>query len=232
MIMKIGIFAYNFEHWKTQQGIINLCMAGYKPSIIFAADPVELSFYKSKIRVSLKDQFLWHPSKIAEHYDIDYKVIVHNSQETANAIKDYDLDIGIILGSRILKPIAFEAFKLGVVNMHPGILPQNRGLDNLKWGILKGYEQGVTSHLIDAKIDRGLLIEKETISVYEDDTLVDLHVRIQNLEQKIMISSIKKLENEGKENLLVLPEGNYYKSVTPDLEEILMQKFESYKKEK
>mgnify|MGYP003664871794 CR=1 FL=1 len=190
--MKIGIFAYNFEHWKTQQGIINLCMAGYKPSIIFAADPVELSFYKSKIRVSLKDQFLWHPSKIAEHYGIDYKVIVHNSQETANAIKDYDLDIGIILGSRILKPIAFE----------------------------------------DAKIDRGLLIEKETISVYEDDTLVDLHVRIQNLEQKIMISSIKKLENEGKENLLVLPEGNYYKSVTPDLEEILMQKFESYKKEK
>ena len=116
--------------------------------------------------------------------------------------------------------------------MHPGILPQNRGLDNLKWGILKGYEQGVTSHLIDAKIDRGLLIEKETISVYEDDTLVDLHVRIQNLEQKIMISSIKKLENEGKENLLVLPEGNYYKSVTPDLEEILMQKFELYKKEK
>ena len=51
--MKIGIFAYNFEHWKTQQGIINLCMAGYKPSIIFAADPVELSFYKSKIKIDL-----------------------------------------------------------------------------------------------------------------------------------------------------------------------------------
>ena len=230
--MKIGVFAYNFEHWKTQQGIINLCMAGYKPSVVFAADPVNLSFYKSKIRVSPKDQFLWHPKEIAEHYGIDYKVVVHNSQETADAVKEHSLDLGVILGSRILKPIAFERFNLGVINMHPGILPENRGLDNLKWAILKGYEQGVTSHLIDSKIDRGLLLERESINVYADDTLVDLHIRIQNLEQKLMISSIRKLEREGKESLASLPEGNYYKSVTPGLEETLMEKFESYKKEK
>ena len=32
--MNIGVFAYNFPHWKTQEGIHNLVLAGYKPKII------------------------------------------------------------------------------------------------------------------------------------------------------------------------------------------------------
>ena len=56
--MKIGVFAYNFKHWKTQVGLFNLCMSGNKPDVIFAADPVDLSFYRSKIRVSPKDLVL------------------------------------------------------------------------------------------------------------------------------------------------------------------------------
>ena len=88
--MKIGVFAYNFPHWKTQVGIQNLCIAGYKPSVILAADPVELSFYKSKVRIAPKDLFLWHPKTLAEHYGIDYRVVAHNSQETNNIIQEDD----------------------------------------------------------------------------------------------------------------------------------------------
>ena len=40
------------------------------------------------------------------------------------------------LGARILKPSAFSPFRKGVMNMHPGILPDNRGLDTIKWAIL------------------------------------------------------------------------------------------------
>jgi len=56
--LRIGVFAYNFKRWKTQAGIQNLCISGFKPEIIFAADPVELKFYKSKIRIAPKDLFL------------------------------------------------------------------------------------------------------------------------------------------------------------------------------
>jgi len=228
--LKIGVFAYNFKHMKTQMGIQNLCIAGYKPEVILAADPVKLNFYKSKIRISPKDNFLWHPKDLASFYDIDYKVTVHNSQETFDIIKEKNLDIGIILGARILKPIAFNAFNLGVINMHPGILPENRGLDNVKWGIIKGIPQGVTSHIIDKKIDMGSKILQEKIKVYEDDTLLDLHIRIQNLEQKLMIESIKKISEEGIENLEKLSKGNYFKSVPADLEKDLFKIFEEYKK--
>jgi hypothetical protein len=31
--VRIGVFAYNFKHWKTQQGIQNLILAGFKPEL-------------------------------------------------------------------------------------------------------------------------------------------------------------------------------------------------------
>ncbi len=227
--LRVGVFAYNFNHWKTQEGIRNLCESGFKPELILAADPVQLNFYKSKLRVGPKDLYLKHPSDLANYYEIDYRVTVHNSEETAELVKQYDLDVGIILGARILKPIAFDNFNIGVINMHPGILPQNRGLDNLKWGILNDIPQGVTAHLIDKNIDRGLMIMQDTIKVYEDDTLVDMHIRIQNPEQRLMLESLLYLEDNGKSDLEALPKGTYYKSVPPELEVSLMEKFEEYK---
>ncbi len=227
--LRVGVFAYNFKHWKTQVGIQNLCMAGYKPEVILAADPVELKFYKSKIRVGPKDLFLWHPKELADFHDIDYRVTVHNSEETSQIVKSKNLDVGVILGARILKPIAFDGFNIGVINMHPGILPQNRGLDNLKWGILENHPQGVTSHIVDSKIDMGFKVLQEKIKIYEDDTLVDLHIRLQNLEQKLMIESLKLLENKPIDSLESLPRGRYYRSVPPEVESSLMDSFTEYK---
>jgi len=117
--MKIGVFAYNFPHWKTQEGLNNLILSGNKPKVILAADPVNLNFYQSKIRITPKDLYINHPKNIAESNNIDYKVVIHNSEETNKIVREYDLDLGIILGARILKPIAFQNFKTGVLNMHP-----------------------------------------------------------------------------------------------------------------
>lgn len=227
--MNIGVFGYNFKHWKTQVGIQNLIMGGYKPKVVFAADPVPLNFYKSKIRISPKDLFLWEPQDLCKQYDIPYHIVNHNSQETNMLVQKYNLDVGIILGARILKPIAFENFKIGVINMHPGILPENRGLDNIKWAIVKNLPQGVTSHLIDSKIDRGKMIIQESIKVYDDDSLVDVHIRVQNLEQKLMLESIKILENKNAE-LIPLGKGTYHKSLPPEKEKNLLECFETYKK--
>ena len=229
--LKIGIFAYNFKHWKTQAGIQNLCVAGYKPDIIMAADPVQLNFYKSKVRIAPKDQFLWHPNELANFYGIDYQVLVHNSEETSALVKARNLDVGIILGARILKPVAFGNFNIGVINMHPGILPANRGLDNVKWGIIKNIPQGVTSHLIDSKIDRGHQIIQDTIKIYHDDTLVDIHLRIQNLEQELMIKSLDVLASVDKEMLPSLGKGAYHKAVPAAEEAGLMEAFSQYKEE-
>lgn len=228
--LKIGVFAYNWPHLKTQSGLLNLCVKGFKPSVVFGADPVQLKFYKSKIRVSPKDFYLHNTKDLCRFLDLDYRVVVHNSLECEDAIRQMGLDVGIILGSRILKENIINAFNLGIINMHPGMLPQNRGLDNLKWAIIKNIKQGVTSHLIDSSIDKGRLIKKEQIKVYHDDSLVDIHLRLQNKEQEIMIDSLSILSNiDNVEDLEILGSGkNYHRSVPPEIEKDLMDHFKKY----
>ena len=75
-----------------------------------------------------------------------------------------------------------------------------------------------------------MLVEKELIKVYKDDTLLDLQIRIQNLEQKLMLSSIKILNEKSSTNgLKNILEGSYNKSMSPDIERELFHKFGKYK---
>jgi methionyl-tRNA formyltransferase len=227
--MKVGVFAYNFKHKKTQEGLLALFLQGFDVKVVMAADPVELKFYQSKIRVGAKDLEYIHPEEISKKLGMEYRVVKHNSEECEKLIKENDLDIGIILGARILKQPIIDSFKIGVLNMHPGLLPENRGLDNLKWAILQGYKQGVSCHLISKEIDKGSLILKREINVYEDDSLVDIFLRLQNMEQTLMVESLRILA-AGKREFERVSEGNYRKCVPPELEAGLLEKFEEYKK--
>ena len=228
--MKTGVFAYNFEHWKTQEGLLNLFLNGKKPAVVFAANKVKLNFPHSKIRVAPKDLFLQHPKDICEKLDIPYHVVKHDSEETHKLIKEYGLDVGVILGARILKKPTINAFKKGVINMHPGILPMNRGLDNLKWAVYHKMPMGVTAHLIDEKIDRGTIIKQDTVKVYGDDTLVDIHIRLQNLEQKLMLESLSLIDSPNFEQRALGP-GTYYKAMEAKEEKSLLHRFKMYKKQ-
>ena len=229
--LKIGVFAYNWPHYKTQMGLTNLYFKGIVPSCVFLADPVKLKFYKSKVRVGPRDLYLHNSEDICKSFNFPSTVIKHNSIECENLIKEKKLDLGIILGARILKKNIVNAFKIGIINMHPGLLPENRGLDNLKWAIIKCQKQGVTTHLIDKNIDRGRLIDRQEILVYKDDSLVDIHLRLQAKEQKMMIEAIEKIEkSKSARDLEYLSNGSHYnRSVPEDIEKDFDRLFNSYR---
>src|SRR3989344_7479046 len=126
--MKIGAFVYDFEHKKTQEGLLYLYLNNINIECILAAPPVKLEFYQSKIRVGPKDLVYVHPKLIAEKISTLYYVVPHNSRECENIVRNHNLDLGIILGARILKENIINTFKVGILNFHPGLLPENRGL--------------------------------------------------------------------------------------------------------
>jgi UDP-glucose 6-dehydrogenase len=47
--VKIGIFGYNFKHWKTQVGIQNMFLNGFKPEINFVFNPEFLTERKARL---------------------------------------------------------------------------------------------------------------------------------------------------------------------------------------
>ena len=227
--MKICVFAYNFEHKKTYEGLCKLKLNNIKISKIFAANRVFLNIRESKIRVSIDDLIYDHPKKIADNFNIPYVVVKHDSKKLEYILKKEKYDLGIILGSRIIKKNIINKFKIGILNMHPGILPNNRGLDTHKWAILNNIKQGVTCHLINEKVDLGKMICKQNINVFKHDTLVDINYRLQNLELKLMIDSIKILKKKIKlTNIQNLK--NLHSTLNRKSELKMIKNFEKYKK--
>jgi methionyl-tRNA formyltransferase len=51
-----------------------------------------------------------------------------------------------------------DAFRLGVLNAHMGLLPAYRGMNVAEWAALEGAPVGCTVHLIDTGIDTGPIL--------------------------------------------------------------------------
>ena len=181
------VFGYNFPHWKTQNGLINLWLNGYKPFIILQ-DKKELNFKQSNYRITPKDEYLIDPKILCNKLGFKYIVCDHD-------VWNGEDELGVILGARILKRETIERFSKGILNLHPGILPGNRGLDNLKHSLLKNLPIGVTAHFIDHRIDMGRILRTKEIKIYADDTIRDLYIRQRNLEQELMIEVLRDLDN-------------------------------------
>ncbi len=72
----------------------------------------------------------------------------------------------------ILKDDVLSLFPDRVVNLHPSLLPWNRGTFSNFWSFLEGTPKGVTVHYIDLGVDTGDLIAQERIRLpVEGETL-------------------------------------------------------------
>ena len=137
--------------------------------------------------------------------------------------------MGIVAGARIINKSVIDKFKIGILNIHRGLLPENRGLDTIKWAVLKNLKQGITAHLINEKIDLGFMILKKEIKIFQDDSLIAINERLQNAELELLIKSIYKLK--FKKNFIKINDKKKSQSTMPkNLEKKMIKKFEKYKR--
>ena len=228
--MKTVIFIYNFPHKKTQDFLIRLSLSGIKPDLVIASPPVQLKLPKSILKDKYKHIDLIDPKFLCQLLKIRYIESKHNSTETVQILKDLAPDIGIIAAARILKSEVIDTFKIGIVNFHPGIIPENRGLNAVKWAIFKNIPQGMTIHFIDKRIDAGKILKKLIIPIYRNDTIRDINLRIyetQVVELSPVINSI--LNNDY--NLFEVPFSNegYHPPTDESIDNAVIQKFNEYK---
>ena len=184
------VFGYNFPHWKTEVGLISMVTNGFAPDLVVLQNKKHLTVPYSDYRISPKDEYLLHPVNVCNTLGLDYVVMDHDDFEGSK-------ELGIILGARILSKAVIERMPRGILNIHPGILPGNRGLDNLKHSIAKRLPVGVTAHLIDHRIDMGVILDTKVVPVFADDTLRDVFIRQRGYEQKLLIEVLKADKWEG-----------------------------------
>lgn len=227
--LMLVVFAYSFPHKKTYEGLMALLAHGIKPDLVVAAGFKVLPIKASPTRVGPQGLAFPTAEVVCRQFGVEYIESDHDAAELVARLELEQPSTGVILGARILKTPVIAPFRKGILNLHPGVLPHNRGLDNLKWAIINTLPQGVTSHLIDSAIDRGRLIKRRIIDVFADDTLLDINLRIQNTEIQLLTESVRAIEEGDPTRFPELGEGEYNTSMPPDVDARMLTIFPAYR---
>ena len=136
-----------------------------------------------------------------EGFEEIYEIIESaNSEYVINFIKSNNIDYVFCIGfGEILKREIIDSPFQGVINIHPGILPLNRGADPITPVILgKVKKAGVTIHYIDEGIDTGKIIISEELKSFKNNSFIGLQSRLgilASLMIKNLTAQIKNLNS-------------------------------------
>lgn len=80
----------------------------------------------------------------------------------------------------LLRRDVLELFPRGCVNLHPALLPYNRGAHPNVWSIVDGTPAGVTLHYVDEGVDTGDVVAQRAVPVDAADTGASLYRRLES----------------------------------------------------
>ena len=186
--MKVGLISYQVGHLKTKQLADLLLKKGYEV-VIFA-----FPFYKKNkndsvehsCRIEDRPSQLLNKSWEEIYSDGSLSIIYLNSwgEDSIKYLDKSEVFVYLHCVAKIL-PKNMLMNRL-VLNCHPGLLPQNRGVDSLKWSIVNIWPIGITLHAINEKIDSGLILVRKRLTIYATDTLRDVFERAYNEEVNLL----------------------------------------------
>jgi phosphoribosylglycinamide formyltransferase-1 len=159
--LKIAILTYNKAHKKSRDIFFGFKKLGYKNINI-----IEKKFKTYKKRNS--ENFLKHRPEMMNGKS--FSKIIDNKKIykfTKSNIKLFDYII--IGGSGIIEKKFIK--KNLYINCHSGIIPSSRGLDSVKWDILKNRISGCTLHFIDHRTDLGKIISHRMTKTSKSESM-------------------------------------------------------------
>ena len=101
-------------------------------------------------------------------------VKIHNSEEVMPLIQNYELDLIVFGGTRIIRGVILDYPKDGVINSHPGLLPECRGSASPAWSVYHDIPIGSSTHFCDNGVDTGNLLMRREVPVTRGMTYEDL----------------------------------------------------------
>lgn len=97
---------------------------------------------------------------------------------------------------QILSQEILDIPTIGTVNVHASLLPKHRGSAPINWAILQGDEVvGVTTMMTDKGIDTGDMLLKAEAPYIKGETAGELTIRMADMGAKLLIETLKKLED-------------------------------------
>lgn len=100
--------------------------------------------------------------------------------DTIDALRALRAEIGVsALFGYILRRELLQLFPGGCINVHPALLPYNRGAYPNVWSIVDGTPAGVTVHYVDEGVDTGDIVAQRSVEAEPVDTGATLYARLE-----------------------------------------------------
>ena len=125
----------------------------------------------------------------------DYDVLnIGDSFDIPPLPKDWRPNIAFsIKYPHILSKNFIDKIGASILNFHTAPLPELRGVDTCSWAIVHKLKRfGVTVHIIEEKVDSGLIVFKRTYPIKKWDTAYSLYQKNLILLKKIIKKNIVK----------------------------------------
>ncbi len=94
----------------------------------------------------------------------------------------------------LLEKAWLEVPSRGALNMHGSLLPKYRGRAPVHWAILKGESvTGASLHYMLEKPDAGALVDQESVPILQNDTALDVSLKVAQAAQQVLRRSLPAL---------------------------------------
>ncbi len=103
-------------------------------------------------------------------------------------------DIIVVAAFRMLPEEVWKIPAMGTVNLHASLLPQYRGSAPVNHVIINGESvTGLTTFLIDDKIDTGNILLREEVAILPHETAGSLHDRLMKYGARLIIRTLAEM---------------------------------------
>ena len=135
-----------------------------------------------------------------------------------------DFEFFLVCGSGLIDPEFCQTAR--IVNCHPGLIPQSRGLDAFKWAIHDDLPIGNTLHFIDHQVDLGEVFHHQITDIFPEDNLASFAERHYMAEIHLLSHFEAYLQDGTILDFLI---GNPRKRMPRETEALLIHSFDVYK---
>jgi methionyl-tRNA formyltransferase len=97
-----------------------------------------------------------------------------NGDASAGLLRRHAPDLLLLGDAPLLRDSIFRIPPAGTINIHPGYLPDVRGVNAYIWAVTKSLPQGVTAHFVDSGIDTGRIVVRRAVETACFPTLTSI----------------------------------------------------------
>lgn len=143
------------------------------------------------------------------------KVKGANSIQMQDLLQSMEVDLLVLGNTGIIKNNILTIPSIGTLNVHPGILPQYKGLDSIYWASYnKDFANiGITVHFVDEGIDTGNIISKTYVDFENEKNISKAYRKLLQMSAGVLTDAALEITNNKNIKTISNEDGNYYSKI-------------------